>query len=174
MDDGEREQYLALLPRKFRGEYIILKSDDTCHLCGTAFSLLSFDDQKKRSQCRRCGESICRMCSQTELPICQETIDKVERVCDKCACDIQNLHHKAHYRQQISLHRDRLDEQKHKKEEIERKIKYADKYRLEKFNKFQFLSSQVDGLYRDFDLEAAPNRDIQIPNLLLENLRLQK
>ena len=105
LDDTEKHLYIQHLPNKFRDEYVVQKNADECYLCGMRFSKLSFSDQKKRSHCRRCGESVCRLCSQSELPICQENVHKAERVCDKCACDIQNLHIKAHYREGISTFR---------------------------------------------------------------------
>ena len=95
LDDVEKHLYAEFLPNKFRDEYITQKNNDECYLCGNHFTKLSFNDQKKRSHCRRCGESVCKQCCATELPICKENLTKPEKVCDRCATDIQNLHIKA-------------------------------------------------------------------------------
>lgn len=59
-------------------------------------------------------------------------------------------------------------------EERSKQIKEAERVKMEKANQLQYESSKVDGLYRDFELDAMPIRDISIPNCNTENHQLTK
>jgi hypothetical protein len=61
------------------------------------FTKMAISGDKKRHHCRKCGNSICGLCSQKKLLIEQD--GEPEKVCDDCAVNIENLHYKIIYNQ---------------------------------------------------------------------------
>jgi hypothetical protein len=144
--------YAQHLPKKFREEYVTQKKQDECHLCGSMFHKLSFKDATKRSHCRKCGESVCRLCRSVSLPLSKESVTKFEKVCDGCAVDIQNLHIKAYYKEILSCNREGLHLIEEQIQERDNHIKAMERQANEKEHELRYSKSKTEALQRDFEV----------------------
>ena len=97
LPDVDQELYVRFLPKKWDDKLVEWAEDDDCYLCGVHFQKLTLNDAKKRTHCRRCGNSVCRLCCSNEIQLSQIN-PKKEKVCNSCCADIQNLHVRSLYR----------------------------------------------------------------------------
>lgn len=91
---------MQYLPNKHREDYVTFKEESNCYLCGLEFATFSLN--RGRTHCRKCGNSVCKDCCQSKLPLSKEKVTETEKVCDQCCAEIQNLHIK-HFYKQIAL-----------------------------------------------------------------------
>ena len=97
LPDVEREMYVQYLPKKWDEKLVEWQNADHCYLCQVVFSKITLSDAKKRTHCRKCGYSVCRLCCANEIQLCQIN-PKKEKVCNKCCAEVQNLHIRQLYR----------------------------------------------------------------------------
>ena len=62
MEDSDMQLYMKFLPENHREDWVKWAEADHCYLCALVFSKMSIN--KHRTHCRKCGNSVCKFCSQ--------------------------------------------------------------------------------------------------------------
>ena len=86
------------LPEKFDQKFVKLQNTDNCQLCDKAVTRMNITGQgHKRHHCRKCGMSVCSLCSQQQRRLCKEDKQKY-RVCDQCDTLMSNANFEQMYK----------------------------------------------------------------------------
>ena len=89
------------LPEFFDVDKVVKSKRDECSLCHEGFNMLL----KKRNYCKRCGGSVCELCSQTSRKLSKS--DKREyRVCDVCDHQMSNSNFKEKLAEEVRRKKD--------------------------------------------------------------------
>lgn len=105
------------LPELFDPTTVVKQKSDICHLCNTSFSgkmssiLVSKD--KKKHNCKRCGVSVCTLCSSSPKRRLSKIDKKKYRVCDECDTLMSNVNFDQMYQTCLQQQEETLTEVKH-------------------------------------------------------------
>lgn len=102
------DQAFENLPIKFDLEAIEKKRKPTpnCQICDALFT--SGLGKNPIRHCKRCGASICDVCSQTRRVVSQ-TDKNVHRVCDRCDTEMDNFRLKENHKEVMKAQQERIE-----------------------------------------------------------------
>lgn len=133
------------LPELFDPKSVVFQNLDQCQLCNTNFSgkmqsLLvlggGHSKDKNRHHCRRCGISVCTLCSQSPKRRLSKIDKKKYRVCDECDTLMSNVNFDQMYQNCLQQQEETLAEVKRNIAKRDVQLKQLSQ-RLEKY-KTQF------------------------------------
>jgi hypothetical protein len=84
------------LPELFDPSTVVKQKSDQCQLCNTPFSgkmsaMILVSKDKMRHNCKRCGISVCTLCSASSKRRLSKIDKKKYRVCDECDTLMSNV-----------------------------------------------------------------------------------
>ena len=86
-----QQEDLSHLPDTFDRSTVVRNPTDNCMLCDAPFTKrIVMRNRNPIRHCKRCGRSICAVCSDTKRQLSKDDPEKF-RVCDRCNYEMDNI-----------------------------------------------------------------------------------
>ena len=153
------EQAASNLPIKFDLTAVKRSPSEACMLCQAAFTKKFALGKNPIRHCKRCGKSICQVCSEGRRRL-SRTDPELHRVCDMCDTEMDNFKLKQNHEEVLTAQMEKievlnnqieqLDNDKQKlHEDYEQEAQSLQQTLKEKYDKRDELNTQVKNLNND-------------------------